>query len=72
MILKIRNGIIYSDEGEIIGTLVGDNAEAERVIELGSEAVPAIENFVEMVNSGSFKPRTAVKTFEAILEKHAI
>lgn len=73
MKLTIRNGIIFNELGMPIGTL-SDNATAEdeRAIELGSEAVPEIENFIEQVNSGKFKPRALVKTFEELVKKHEI
>lgn len=77
MILKIRKGVIYlcreGMEEEAVGSIF-DNAtdETERLIECGAEVLPAVQNFIQNVNSGSFKPRTAVKTLEAILEKHEI
>ena len=72
MKLKIRNGIIYNaDTDETIGT-IGDSEEAERIIELGSEAVPEIERFIAEVRSGTFKPRMVTRRFEALLEKYAV
>lgn len=71
--LEIRKGIIFNQDGVPIGTLVDDdNPEYERIIELGSELIGVVENFIKQVNSGSFKPRGAVKEFERILEKHEI
>jgi hypothetical protein len=73
MKLKIRNGIIFDaeDNDRILAVMSQDATEEdERLIELGSEAVPIIEKFVSDVNSGSFKPRTAVKEFEKILDKY--
>lgn len=74
MKLKIKDGMIWNeDETRVIAVLTEDATEIEeRAIELGSEAVPIIERFVADVNSGSFKPREAVKRFENILEKHKI
>lgn len=73
MKLKVKNGIIYDMEDETIkGTISDDSFEVQRVIECGSEALPAIQEFVEEVNSGSFKPRTAVKRFEKLLEKYEL
>jgi hypothetical protein len=73
MKLKVKNGVIYDMEDETIkGTVSDDSFEVQRVIECGSEALPAIEEFVAEVNSGSFKPRTAVKKFEKLLEKYEI
>lgn len=76
MILKIRNGIIYvSEEGidRAIGTILDGVEELpEKTIECGSEIIPAVQNFIKEVNSGSFKPRKIVKELEDILHKYAI
>lgn len=72
MRLKIRNGIIYDENGLIKGTAPDVTPETERTIEGGSEAIQEIEKFVEEVKNGSFKPRTVVKRFEQLLEKYAI
>jgi len=78
MTLKIKkDGIIYAcEEGledRAIGALFPNATEEdERIIECGSEALPAIEKFVEEVNSGSFKPRSVVKEFEQLLLRHAV
>lgn len=78
MLIKIdRKGIIYAlEEGQedrAIGSLF-DNAEypEERVIECGSEILPVVEDFIQEVNSGVFKPRASVKRFEEILKKYAV
>lgn len=72
MKLKIRNGMVWNEDDRVIAVLTEDATEQdERTIELGSEAVPAIEEFIEKVNSGSFKPRTAVKEFENLIEKYS-
>lgn len=72
MRLKIRNGFILNEDDVIIGTLTdAATYEEERIIEMGSEAIPAIEEFIASVNSGKFKPRTAVREFEKIIEKYA-
>ena len=73
MKLKVKNGVIYDMEDDTIkGTVSDDSFEIQRVIECGSEALPAIEEFIRDVNSGSFKPRTAVKKFENLLEKYEL
>lgn len=73
MKLKVKNGIIYDlDDDTIKGTVSDDSFEVDKVIECGSEAIPAIEEFVREVNSGTFKPRLAVKRFEKLLEKYEI
>lgn len=79
MKLKIKNGIIYACEefegssDRAIGSLFPTATEEdERIIECGSETVKAVEEFIEKVNTGSFKPRAVVKEFESILAKHAV
>lgn len=72
MKLRIRNGFIYRDDDQIVGTLILDDPEIERAIELGTEALPAIEEFIIKVNSGKFTPRTTTRQFEALIEKHKI
>lgn len=71
MRLKIRNGIIYNlEDDRIMGTISDDSPEVERIIECGSEAVPAIEEFVENVKRGKFHPKKQVKAFEDLLNKY--
>lgn len=75
MKIKIRKNEIWrieeNDEETLIGILTDEaNALDEKIIQCGSEAVPAIEKFIQDVNSGSFKPRTAVKEFEQIIYKY--
>jgi hypothetical protein len=73
MKLKIRKGFVYNEDDVIIAVLTeGATEDDERTIEFGSEAVIAVEKFVEDVNSGSFKPRGAVKEFEKLIEKYSI
>lgn len=74
MRLKVKKGVIWDlDKNEPVGALL-DSAteEVEREIELGSEAIPIIEQFILDVNSGSFKPKAAVAEFEKIVEKYEI
>lgn len=77
MNLKIKKGVIYACEEGLEDRAIGAifdvaSDEDERIIECGSEAIKAVEDFVEQVNSGSFKPRQAVKRFEEILMKYAV
>lgn len=77
MILKIKKGVIYACEEGLEDRPIGSifdtaNEEDERIIECGSETVKAVEEFVEEVNSGSFKPRQVVRRFEEILQKYAV
>lgn len=75
MILKIKKGVIYACEEGMEDRAIGsvfDTAteEDERIIECGSEVLPAVENFVNEVNSGKFKPRAVVRDLENVLAKH--
>lgn len=72
MRLRIRDGIIYNEDGGIVGTAPNVTPEVERTIEGGSEAIQEIEKFVEDQRTGKFRPRTATKRFEQLLEKYAI
>lgn len=73
MKIKIRNGIIYGEEDVILGTIAdGVSGYVEKSIEAGSEALPAIMDFIDQVNSGKLKPRSATKKFEEILSKYEI
>lgn len=77
MKLKINRGVIYACEEGLEDRPIGsifDSAteEDERIIECGSEAIIAVEEFVQKVNSGEFKPRAAVKEFEQILTRYAV
>lgn len=68
--LFVRNGSIFTDDENLIGVLTENSSiEAEKSIELGSEALLSIHEFVSSVNSGKHKPREAVKKFESILNK---
>jgi hypothetical protein len=68
MILKVKNGMVWNEEGRVIAVLTPDATEEdERIIELGSEAVPIVEEFVR-----TYKPKTTLKTFEQLIEKHKI
>lgn len=73
MKLKVKGEFLMNEEGTIIAVFTEDVTEAEeRAIELGSEAIPILENFVTQVNSGSFKPRAVVKQLEILLDKYAV
>jgi hypothetical protein len=76
MIIKIRKGVIYAcDNGyeEPIGSIFDSASEEhERTLECAAEALPVVRKFIDDVNSGSFKPRAAVKEFEKVLEKYAV
>lgn len=76
MLLKIKNGFIFDDDGLAHAVVVQeaitpeDQERFETTIELGSELIPAVEKFISDVNSGKFKPRSVVKELESILSKH--
>lgn len=67
----IKNKVVFGEDGQVVCVLP-DEAEdyIEKTIEVAPEAIEAINDFVNQVNSGSLKPRTAVKVFEKILEKY--
>lgn len=75
MALKVRNGFVYNEEGVIV-MIMADylspevQEEVERIVEFGSEAAPAVERFIQEVNSGSFKPRSVVKKLEEIANRY--
>jgi len=76
MTLKIKKGIIYTCEDGLEDNPIGSlfetaTEEEEKIIECGSELLPAVQKFIDDVNSGKFKPRSVVKDLEKILEKHA-
>ena len=66
---KLRNSMIENEDGRIIATVV-DGASEEDINNLlrAPQALGAIEEFVDGVNSGTLKPRSAVKEFEKVLE----
>lgn len=74
MILKVRNNMVFKEDGTCVAVLADlppdELEEVERAIEYGSEAAPAIDNFLNQVNSGKFKPRATVKELEKIADKY--
>lgn len=75
MKLKVRNGqLINLEDNVVLATMTeeGNDPEVERLLEFGAEAVPAVEQFIADVNSGTFKPRTVVKEFEKLVDKYKI
>lgn len=72
MILKIRNGIIEDDIGRILGSLTVNDPEVERTIELGSEALPAVENFIDEVAHGKFHKKKIYDEFLKIVGKYPV
>jgi len=77
MTIKIKKGVIYSCEEGIedkpIGAIFDTATDLEEsTLECAVEALPAVKNFIEEVNSGTFKPRSLVKSLEQILDKHAV
>ena len=73
MRLKIRNGFIENEAGINIGTVVENvTIEEEKTINAGGEAIELIKEFVDSVNSGSFKPRAFSKKFESLIDKYEL
>jgi hypothetical protein len=73
--IKIRNGLAYNEDGVLIAimseALPDDIArEAVRAIEYGTEVAPKVDEFIQQVNSGKFKPRATVKMLEQVAQKY--
>jgi hypothetical protein len=71
MKLKIRNGVIYTPEGKAVGVL-SENADEliTDSIEMGTELIDVVEEFIDQVNSGKLRPRSTVKKFENVIQKY--
>lgn len=70
MKLRIRNGFVEDEIGNIVATLTDNSTpEIERNITVGSQLVEPVERFIKGVNEGSFKPKTTVREFESILKQ---
>ncbi len=70
-IIEDESYVRDEESGELIAMLPdGMKREGLRKISVAPEAIEAIQNFVDTVNSGTLKPRKAVKTFEEILRKY--
>jgi len=68
MILKVKNGMIWNEDNKVIAVLTDAASEnEERIISLGIEAVPIVEEFVR-----SYKPKTTLKEFTDLIEKYEI
>lgn len=68
---NVRSGLLRDEDENIIAVMPDDSYGInERIMESAPEAIDAIRKFIEEVNSGSLKPRTAVKEFEKILYKY--
>ena len=68
---EIRDGCLW--EGSRVVAVFTDEATThdETLIKLGAEVVPEVQEFIDNVNSGNYKPRAAVKRLETILNKYA-
>lgn len=70
---KIKDGMLWNDEDKIIAVVTEEvTQEEESILEASGEAVDAMKRFIGEINSGKFKPRAAVKSFENILERYGI
>lgn len=68
---KIKDGMVYDENGDIVAILPPVSHDFnEKTIEVAPMAIEAIHDFVQQVNSGSLKPRSAVKIFEKVLEQY--
>ncbi len=73
MKLKIKNNEVRDENGIIVAILTNaSNEDVERTIELGSEVIPVVEEFVDGANNNKFKPKKAFDQFERLIEKHEI
>lgn len=71
MILTIEDGFIWDEEGNMIAVLTDKATKLHtNQIELGQEAIPALQNFVARVNTGKLLPKTTVREFEELLRKY--
>lgn len=70
MKFKVKDGMLFNEEGKIIAVLTDEITEKEeQTLEATGEALEAINAFVDDVNSGSHKPKRAVNEFQRILDK---
>lgn len=61
-------GFIKNEEGDIIACVLDNcSPQEENLLTVAPIAISAIRDFVDAVNSGTHKPRAAVKEFELIL-----
>ena len=67
---KIRDSIVTDQEDNLF-TVMPDGADEgiTKIIVNAPIAFAAMQSFIADVNSGTLKPRQAVKKFEKILEK---
>lgn len=67
---KIKNNVLENEDGKKIAHIESGTSDMEEsIIENAPDAIGAIAEFVNEVNSGRMKPRATVKKFEKILEK---
>ncbi len=77
MTIKVRKGVIYSvdetGDEKPIGAIFDTATDLEeKTVECAIEALPAVKQFIDDVNTGTLKPRSTVKAFEQILDKYAV
>jgi len=71
MKLKIKNGVIYTPEGRAVGVL-SEHADEKitESIEMGTDLIDTVREFIDQVNSGKLRPRSSVKKFENVIQKY--
>lgn len=75
MRIKIKKNEIWRIEDDMPDTLIGiltdeANDNDEKIIQAASEVLPAVERFIESVNSGNYKPRSVVRELEILINKY--
>ena len=64
----VKNEILYNEFNDPLAVIAdGCSDENQRIMEIAPELIVSVTKFVDDINSGSFKPKTAVKEFERIL-----
>lgn len=67
----IDNDLLKDQDGNIIAVITDSSEKTNLdIIKIAPQAIKSIQDFVDKVNSGEFKPRKAVREFEKILEKY--
>lgn len=68
--MRIVNGFIYNDEDVLVASLTADATEEDmNTLASSGDMVSEVKEFVESVNSGSFKPKKTVDKLQNLLNK---
>ena len=67
---KLEQGMVVNSDGIEIAAMTDESTEQEALyIRNAPEMAATIKEFVDGVNSGKLRPRSAVKKFESVLNK---